>query len=204
MSKAHVIKSLHLLGPGDLIVGIDPDLHTSALCWWKVGDPWPLALGVVRVPKEIRGQDVVSHLQEHGVLRFANFGLVEGQRHRRARGHETKNPQSLTDLAVVTGFFAGYMDFGLTGVIEPSEWKGSVPKDKHQARVLLKIPGTKIKKTKAYAYPVAGPLLRLAEKGGLKRTDWKHVADAVGIAQWAVNKVMELNKRARWWEGRIA
>lgn len=203
MSAAYVRQRLAEFCTESIICGIDPDLHATALCWWKVGRETPLRLEIFRVAKNIKGQDCAALMAwqfDYGFCR-ANLALIEGQRFRKAKGHETKNAQSLIDLATITGVFAGRPEFGETLIVEPSTWKGSVPKAIHQARILGAIPGTKFKATKTYCYPTAGPLLALGKAAGIKRSDWKHVVDAIGIAAWAIKKIQEREKRERLTRG---
>lgn len=202
MSTAYVLKRLKEFHEGDMVTGVDPDLHTTAVCFWEVGELLPCALTILRVPKEFRGQDCAARLQQEMTFGVSDIGsvtlcVVEGQRMRYGGASRTKRPQDLIDLAAVTGVFLGRPEFGETLVVEPSTWKGSMSKATHQARTLLRIPGTRIKSTKAYSYPVAGPLVELGERMGIKRTDWKHLADAVGIAQWTIKKILEFQKRER-------
>ena len=203
MSSSYVLSTLKGFGkfrPPDMLVGIDPDLHTTALCWWPAGELTPRRLEIFRVPKEIKGQDCAAFLQHELLLsRLANLAVIEGQQIRTARGHETKNPKSIVDLATVAGVFAGRPEFGETLIVQAQQWKGSVPKQIHQARILARIPGTKYKtvgtKEKGYCYPTAGPLITLGKAAGLRRGDWKHVVDAIGIAQWTIRKIKELERR---------
>lgn len=67
--------------------------------------------------------------------------------------------------------------------VKPQEWKGSVPKGIHQARILgrLGIPYTLAGGTSPYAVP--------DDRMGLKVGDWKHVSDAVGLAEFGKRRV---------------
>ena len=210
MSATYVRQRLQNFHTDDMIAAVDPDLHTSAVCFWEVGAELPNALTVLRIRGGIRGfkgQDCAVRLQHEmkikdGQLGIVNLAVIEGQRFRKAKGAETKNAQSLIDLATVTGVFAGRPEFAETLIVEPSTWKGSVPKAIHQARILGKIPGTKFVQRKEYCYPTEGPLMALGKDAGLRKGDWKHVVDAIGIAQWTINKIKEYEQRDRQRAGR--
>ena len=112
----------------------------------------------------------------------------------------TPNRQSLVELAVVSGSLAGNLD---AQVVLPMEWKGSIPKNIHQARVYatqgwdskqVKTNGTK------YAYPIGeayqkhlnncwtivdGELIEAGIEKSLPNSMWKDLGDSLGLAVYA-------------------
>ena len=93
-----------------------------------------------------------------------------------------EQPNDLLKLARIAGAAAGicailYPDKKII-IPKPYEWKGTVPKRVHQARIYNNL-GWGYKQTKSYAYP-----LKPMVGKDLKQTEWKHVGDAVGLCQW--------------------
>lgn len=93
-----------------------------------------------------------------------------------------EQPNDLLKLARIAGAAAGvcsmlYPDKKII-IPKPYEWKGTVPKPVHQARLFHKL-GWGYKKTRGYAYP-----LKPAVGKYLNQSEWKHVADAIGLMQW--------------------
>lgn len=68
-------------------------------------------------------------------------------------------------------------------LVPPVKWKGSIPKDVHQARVLSKLGWGYLKKggKSPYAVPKNPP----EQFEHLKAGEWKHLVDAIGMAEWA-------------------
>jgi hypothetical protein len=97
----------------------------------------------------------------------------------------TANPKSIMYLATVAGMaLAAHSRAFHLFFPTPQAWKGSVPKIIHQARILSKC-GWKYEKVgtldNGYCYPVDVPI----GLGDFKKTDWKHLVDAIGLALYA-------------------
>lgn len=125
---------------------------------------------------------------------------VEAQEIYRGVGDaSTKNPRSLLLVGNVAGaalvcLMAAMGEDSPTHFPAPQAWKGSVPKPIHQARILHRVgwqyeqvgvtPGKKV--VRGYAFP-ANPEDYAGVPGAskLKKTDWKHVTDAIGLALYA-------------------
>lgn len=99
-----------------------------------------------------------------------------------------KSPGHLALLGPISGACLGlgkalYPNAGLF-LPRPSDWKGSVPKQIHQGRVLGRLgwPSKKVgANTTGYAYPLSGfEAVINAEK--ILKGEWKEVVDAIGLA----------------------
>jgi len=95
---------------------------------------------------------------------------------------------------LLTIFGVAVDDFELISqkLIAPVKWKGSIPKDIHQARVLKKLGWGYVKKggKSPYCIPKNPP----DQFKHLKAGEWKHLVDAIGMAMWA-KEVYEKEKR---------
>ena len=123
-----------------------------------------------------------------GVTRIA----VEGQELRRSGSAQHKRPEDIVHLAQVAGVAMGLlMSKALTRQFympPPSVWKGHIPKAVMQARLYDELGwGYEMVgkgKPADYAIPCNVPL-RFTY---LKKTDWKHVGDALLLARWVFEK----------------
>jgi len=129
--------------------------------------------------------------QDLGVSVGPLLVVLEGQKIRQALGAQTENPQNIVVLAFAAGAALGatMSAFPEAKVIVPDaqEWKGSVPKKIHQARI-LKAQGWEGQKRSDYMTVVGDPkdLIGRDVIGAeiIKSSDWKHVLDGVGLAHW--------------------
>jgi len=180
-----------------LFAGADPDLRVISIAY--VDNAGLLAgFFLYRYPSKDRGVDR-SELLNWGVHTAAfcrqpsMSACVEYPRIR----PDTPNRQSLVELAVIAGALAGNLD---AKMVLPMEWKGSIPKHIHQARVYatqgwdfkqVKTKGTK------YAYPIGkayqdrlnscwtivdGELLEAGVEKSLPNSVWKDLGDSLGLA----------------------
>lgn len=189
-----------------IYVGIDPDLHDTAVAWCNAnGDP--VGAYVVRVPK---GTGIVQH--EAAVLMLRRFGedwrdkmplvtnkiakfAVEGQSLMRSGHRQHKRPQDIVILGNVAG--------GIIGVIQaakhtvglefppPEVWKGGVAKSAMQARLYNHLGwGYKLMSGNGcgqwgYAIPINKTPPGFDH---IRKTQWKHVGDALLLARWLWKK----------------
>ena len=174
-------------------LGIDPDLRNTA--WAVVCAGKVTHLGMVRVPKTINGQqcalgtfmELFGQLGAPGV--YYDIILIEGQLCRQAAGAETKNPQSLVDLAACAGAASGAALAGQPTLaclwVPPHVWKGTVPKEINQARTCRTL-GWDYETKSGYVVPDPAQVgsIRYPEGCDVKQSDWKHLMDAIGIALW--------------------
>ncbi len=180
------------------ILAIDPDLHATGLAWYRAPD-WHVA--VAKVPKDLTGLYAAAAMGEaiRGVLMhdFSSFNdliVVEGQQIYKGGDKATQNPTSIMHLSHAAGAAIGAA-MGLNQhaqyvVPTPQTWKGSVPKDKHQARTFIKL-GWDYEFRAGYCVPTdfRG---RISERFKFNAGDWKHVGDAVGLAYWAAQEIKRI------------
>lgn len=192
------------------VLGIDPDLRHTA---WALVVAGKLAgFGCLHLDKTVSGQqaavptflglknqlyaetDFWGDGQVGRLLYQPDIVLVEGQRVRQAAGAETKNPQSLVDLAAVAGAAMAAAlsneDTSAAMMVEPSDWKGTIPKQAHQARICKRMGWDYDKHgsdpSTGYVVPRLQTLKVFARD--LNGGDWKHVMDAIGLALWGWEK----------------
>ena len=169
-------------------IGIDPDLHNLGLAIVDAeGDV--AHVEVIRVPKsyvgELAVQKMIYELSGRIAVLSMSFppddlkAVIEGQQIYSGTGQA--RPDSLLLLAQVAGAAAAVLAPHCTSLVipRPRKWKGSVPKPIHQARVLGRM-GWAYKKGQVYTIPT-NPPKHLTK---LKPEEWKHVVDAIGLAQW--------------------
>lgn len=167
-----------------ICLGIDPDSKYIALA---VGDA-EIIQGVCsfKVPQgrmemiKILPQIIPAFMEEqYGLPLWPPIIIIEGQR---IYPQSKVRPNDLIKLAHLAGAAAGVCASLYPGsrilIPEPKDWKGSVPKHIHQARLYKKL-GWGYKQTKDYAYPEHPTVGKKLLKG-----EWKHVGDAIGLMQW--------------------
>lgn len=145
---------------------------------------------------------VYSDLQEEEVLAFA----VEGQE----VAYSAKSgvpPQCLVNLAGVAGGTISILNAlweDASGYYPaPQFWKGSVPKDIHQKRIMKKAGLQYVMRggKKPYAVPVKIEEDKILEgPDRMVASDWGEATDSLGLALWArgqYNKEQRLKSRRR-------
>jgi Holliday junction resolvasome RuvABC endonuclease subunit len=172
------------------VLGIDPDLHHAGVALVDNGK----TIVAVRCPcvsANFRGSESVVQMSGAMFLvleeLFQSYGqpdvcVVESQE---SYLGSNVRPQDLIHLGQAAGAAVGIVRacWGKTRieVPKPKVWKGTIPKDMHQKRILrsVGIPfeiGTKPTK-----------ILRLPEIdgfAGIKKSNLIHVVDAIGLACW--------------------
>jgi len=171
-------------------LGIDPDLHHAGVALVRDGKK-VIAVRCPTVSSNLRGAEAAVAMAQAMELvlteLFQAYGApdvvaVEGQES--YLGSKVK-PQDLLNLALAAGVAVGIVRACWSAprieVPRPVTWKGSVPKDIHQKRILrsVGIPfATGEKPTR---------ILRLPETdgfAGIKPKNMIHVIDAIGLAVW--------------------
>lgn len=192
-------------------LGIDPDMHTLPIA--VVDETGKLVnLQIVEVSKKLTGRDALVAMVRELSTACISFkeqlgrivcATVEGQELYQFGPSKTKNPKSIMFLATVAGA-ALLKTIHMQSYTElyfptPQEWKGNVPKQIHQARVLGRMGikytlvctrdnGYCVPNEKAWANPTC--------LWSLKKSDWKHAVDAIGLAQWGREKFLDEEKRS--------
>lgn len=180
-------------------IGIDPDLQHPALS--ASSEQGVLFVSCLKTSKSKQADAVVeiakeaTHWMDRVADELAHAGhfpqqcgvvVVEGQEIYRGK---TQNPQDIVYLAAVAGALmqaaALRWPSAMVDYPSPKQWKGSVPKRIHQARVLTKLGieydavGTK---TAGYCVPRAWPNAKPIGADKLNKSNWKHVVDAIGLS----------------------
>jgi len=88
----------------------------------------------------------------------------------------TPNVNSLIRLAASTGWLA-CLAGDIARLVTPQEWKGTVPKNIHQARTYSRF-GWEYKQGKSYSYPVG-------VFPEINRSLWSDMGDSLGLALYA-------------------
>lgn len=170
------------------VVGIDPDTHFTS--WVELNiDGTIVSMGQTDVDREASNSVALLFLareleelsQEHQRHSPYTTAWIESQKPYMGM----RNVQSLLLLAQATGMafqtFHRAVQCPGPSLVLPQEWKGSVPKEAHQARIIKR----------------SG--LSATKKGRLYRVDWpfawacnlitsrhSHLIDALGIAQYGL------------------
>lgn len=171
-----------------IFIGFDPDLHYPSYGVVQVFSDRTfkiLDMGCLDIPAKLKGYDAVSaicaQLPDECLEIAEGIAMLSPQEVHiyceamivRPKQREAVN--GLLKLQVTSGAFAAGMssvldtDLTKSYFVAPHEWKGDVPKDIHQKRILR-------------WYGIERRQLGLPEKYA------KHVVDALGIALWAAQK----------------
>lgn len=183
-----------------LCLGIDPDLHDTAIASWD--NQGPVAAHVVSVTRKLTGTDALlammhalsapwpefarQHITRDVIL--PDWCAVEGQELRRGPGGHHARPEDIVRLGQVAGMAVmrvarGYLHGCGIYFPKPSEWKGSVPKAAMQARLYEELGWGYVihgMKSSAYSIPEHAP----ASFRHVSKTQWKHMGDALLLARW--------------------
>jgi len=180
------------------VLGIDPDLHNTAAA--IVGTSGVYDVKVFSIEKKYKGERAVAEITIQLVNDLSQWlwkithsitisaVVVEGQK---IYSYTKADHTAIIHLAQVAGVALGAAYGGVRSpstklyLPAPSDWKGSVPKHIHQARVLKKmgIPFEVTNGKEPYCVPVSAPALHVGRK-----SNWKHAVDAIGLAVWGVEK----------------
>lgn len=194
-----------------LTLGIDPDLHNTAVA--LVRDGRVEYVEVIRVDKKLKDADAVKAMcieigrwerneplfDPESVMGIALDALVvEGQELYRG---QTGNPADILRVGQVAGAavgcFSGDLHYmaGQAYLPQPKEWKGNVPKKIHQARICKRL-NWPCDARADYVVPRTGEVCGLPDiSRHLKAADWKHVMDAIGLALWGEEQALKAERR---------
>lgn len=206
------------------VLGIDPDLDTTAFAFVNANTSCVELVGVARPATRVVGRKAermvaaivkaLSSVTSGGALlkpfHAAIHAAVEGHRILRVvvEGQQIyqgvrQRPDDILRLAQVAGAAAGVATHlaGATQLLmpRPQEWKGSVPKPIHQARVLERLgwpyerkgpaPKRTMGKVEHAGYCVPTSVPTDVALYDVRPSDWKHIVDAIGLALWGVDQL---------------
>lgn len=189
-----------------LFLGFDPDLHTSAFA--TVDENMEVVnLHIFRVPATLKGREAVKAMADTinmngrwaGGVVFGGYA-VEAQEIYPTGPQRTKNPTSILLLGHISGAALCALS-GVYGVGEhryfptPIQWKGSIPKIIHHRRILTRAGynDAQIFETGSKEDGYCGLI-----DSAFNRGDWKHLTDAIGLAQWAANQYLNAQQKAKY------
>jgi hypothetical protein len=182
-----------------IFVGIDPDLHCTAVGIWANGKPQTAhMIRTKRVPGRIEQEAVVDMAYQVSVFQWHLFRAVgafavEAQTLKRAGLKQHKNPQDIVTLGNVAGAILGVVHLAFDAPCPPiyfptpETWKGQIPKAVMQARFYEEMGWgyEMIGKSKTAPGTYARPLNPPPVFNNILPGDWKHAADALMLARWA-------------------
>lgn len=197
-------------------IGCDPDTHNTALAVIDA-DGMPVAVYVIKTAPARNEDAAVGMVRAVAAMFFdkvsvgnllpeANAGIaavaVEGQEIYHGVAGRTKNTKSILSLGPVSGAVLACSSLRWPEAHlyfpQPKAWKGQVPKGPHQARTFGKM-GMTFKQVKSsdggYCYPLPGQADHVLGGGALTQGQWKHAADAFGLALYAREITMLTKKR---------
>lgn len=192
--------------------GLDPDLHTSAFA--VIDETCTLVhLDITKLNNNFKAERAVVNqnslifdllatagktlpVSENGSFTVAIACWAVESQSVTYTGRSGKNPQDMIPVAQVAGAWccvlAGWADTPVKRQLfpKPQAWKGSVPKQIHQARICKEM-GWEYQKRGSrtnggYCLPVLPPDSKwhaFTEAHGV--TGWKHAMDAIGLALFA-------------------
>ena len=165
-------------------LGIDPDLRT--LAWACVDETLkPAYVSIIRAPKsQNQVLAMIYAMQSHKLfMGYRDAVAVEAQE---LYVGNAASPRDILHLAQVAGAAVALWGVSTIYFPRPAEWKGQVDKFAHQKKILSKA-GMAVGKIMGGKEPYCVPTNPEVINGGdvLNDSDWKHVVDAIGLAQYA-------------------
>lgn len=165
-----------------LILGIDPDLHTTGVAVLDT-ECKTIEVGVAHVSPKRRGDNAIVDMSEaledlmDCMTMFGDISIIE--KPELYRGGKA-SPKSILDLAMVAGIATGHCTAisKKTVLVTPKVWKGSVKKEVKHERILREA---------GISYQVKGGTVipeDVASVSPVKAKDWTHCIDAIGLAYW--------------------
>jgi hypothetical protein len=180
-----------------LTIGIDPDLHDTAIGAWNDGKPLDAFVAHRPRSKGKPQQDAVKEMlwclrsRLRAIAENTKWEptivAVEAQTLQRTGLRQHKRPQDIVVLGNVAGVaLAVCAEVWPAATLlfpTPEGWKGQIPKEVMQARLYDQL-GWGYDQKETYSVPVNIPLGFTKISTG----QWKHVGDALLIAKWAAEQ----------------
>lgn len=177
-----------------ITIGIDPDLHDTAIAAWGPAGPIGAYMVSVSRRKGVIENTAALEMAKQFVSEVfdgllpdwwsdAEVVAVEAQTLHRAGPKQHKRPQDIVTLGQVAGAILTHcVQRGPTAVRfpTPEQWKGQIPKNVMQARMYNDL-GWGYQQAAGYSIPRTAP----EEFGKFSKQNWKHIGDALLLARWA-------------------
>lgn len=174
-------------------LGCDPDLHTTA--WACVDENYRIVFVSVSRANGATEQDAViamcRMIRMNGIATTVAAAAVEAQELYQSGPHKTKNPRNILHLGHVAGACLHQVTQPNVDLYfpTPAQWKGQIDKLPHHRRILQRagIPDRNmVQQGGKDSYMVC--TVQVPGSASLNPGDWKHVNDAIGLAQWAAER----------------
>ena len=180
-----------------IVLGIDPDTRHTAMVLASAAEVFQVY--VIRASSDTEESSTLRMIKclapaFEALARKADAIVVEGQQI--YTGKSAASTDSILCLAQVAGALVAYANLTFPDKIiwmpKPSQWKGNVPKLVHHARVLSHY-GIDYETGNDFCYPSGcSRAARIPGYGKTKKSDWKHLGDALGLALWGAVRTQML------------
>jgi hypothetical protein len=192
-----------------IFLGGDPDMHTCGLATVDENLK-PTWVGCLRVDAKYKEQEaivrMVQRINTHWFnampVEQENSYAVESQEMYRYGRQSDTNPRNLLHLAHISGALLCRLNYIFPGgggyLPKPAEWKGTVDKLVYQKWILQKagVPFNTVVVLggkKPYCSLLTSDIPGSSD---LNPGDWKHVVDAIGLAQYAATRYLKESRKA--------
>ncbi len=181
-----------------LFLGCDPDMHTMPFAWvdenLKVQRIFILKAGGVEHSALLDMSRVAGRMQECSFEKVGAYA-VEAQEIYPSGPNKTKNPRNILHLGTAAGMaLVACGLLGGTGYFPlPTQWKGQINKLAHHQRILHHAGIT--------GFDVMGgkePYCVPHDRRGHNKGDWKHIMDAIGLAQYAATRYLDEHRKQKY------
>lgn len=180
-------------------LGVDPSTTRTGLALCSLNDKGAMTIQQVWCVRTKRGLSGKSAIEYQSILLRDLFVRLRELKIRPIftaiempeiySGGKTRNPQSILGVAALAGACMAHSHMAwpeaIVGLVNPQRWKGSIPKRVMQARICKQLEWP-FGKGSDYVYPLELPPVKGADQ--IRRADWSHVLDAVGLCGWRFSR----------------